>query len=197
MLLSCERAERTPTGVFGSLTASLEWSQEDCARRVAGDPGALRSFGAAIHAAMLAGAMDRVFEMSLQFCNDRIQFGKPLGKFQAIQHQLSVMAEQVAACGIAAESAFQSKGRSPHPLAAAIAKARCSEAAAFVANVGHALHGAIGVTAEYDLQLLTRRLHEWRVAHGSETHWHAYIGAQVLASGGSMSDFVREVWEQP
>jgi hypothetical protein len=53
------------------------------------------------------------------------------------------------------------------------------------------------VTAEYDLQLLTRRLHEWRVAHGSETHWHAYIGAQVLASGGSMSDFVREVWEQP
>jgi alkylation response protein AidB-like acyl-CoA dehydrogenase len=74
-----------------------------------------------------------------------------------------------------------------------MAKSRTSEAAVLVASIAHALHGAIGITEEYDLQLLTRRLHEWRIAHGSEAHWNAWIGHSVLASNRSIADFVRSV----
>jgi hypothetical protein len=59
--------------------------------------------------------------------------------------------------------------------------------------MAHALHGAIGIAEEYDLQLLTRRLHEWSMAHGSEAHWNAWIGNSVLASDASIADFVRSV----
>jgi alkylation response protein AidB-like acyl-CoA dehydrogenase len=63
-----------------------------------------------------------------------------------------------------------------------------------VASIAHAVHGAIGVTEEYDLQLFTRRLHEWRMAHGSEAHWNPIIGRSMLASGvPTMTDFVRSI----
>jgi alkylation response protein AidB-like acyl-CoA dehydrogenase len=137
--------------------------------------------------------MTRVFEMTLQYCNDRVQFGKTLGKFQAVQHQLSVMAEHVAAASMAAEAAFRTDAAAPSLLAAAMAKSRTSEAAVLVASIAHALHGAIGVAEEYDLQLLTRRLHEWRMAHGSEAHWNVLIGQRVLAADSSIADFVRAV----
>ena len=48
--------------------------------------------------------------------------------------------------------------------------------------IAHAVHGAIGVTAEYDLQLYTRRLQEWRGDFGSQAYWHAQLGAALLAS---------------
>jgi alkylation response protein AidB-like acyl-CoA dehydrogenase len=153
----------------------------------------LPAFAAALYAALLSGAMTRVFEMTLQYCNDRVQFGKTLGKFQAVQHQLSVMAEHVAAASMAAEAAFHADAAAPSPLVAAMAKSRTSEAAVLVASIAHALHGAIGIAEEYDLQLLTRRLHEWRIAHGSEAHWNVLIGNSVLGADVSIVDFVRSV----
>lgn len=191
VVLSCARAARSPSGIAHSQLATLAWSDPSAAEPVAGDAAALAPFAAAVHAALLAGALTRVFEMTLQYCNERSQFGKSLGKFQAVQHQLSVMAEQVAAASIAAEAAFQTDGRTPRLLPAAMAKARTSEAAPGVANTAHALHGAIGVTEEYDLQLLTRRLHEWRLAHGGESHWHRIVGEQVLAANTTLAEFVR------
>ncbi|WP_262334980.1 acyl-CoA dehydrogenase family protein, partial [Bordetella pertussis] len=71
------------------------------------------------------------------------------------------------------------------------AKARASEAAALAANTAHAVHGAIGVTEEYDLQLYTRRLHGWRLAHGSEAYWHQVVGAALMGSGDGAVQFVR------
>lgn len=191
MLLSCADARRLPTGIASSQAATLVWPDDRGAERLAGEATALRPLAAALYAAMLAGAMTRVFDMTLQYCNERSQFGRTLGKFQSIQHQLAVMAELVAATGIAAESAFQAPTRVPRLLPAAIAKARASEAAPEIANTAHALHGAIGVTEEYDLQLLTRRLHEMRIAHGAESHWNRIVGEQVLAGSGTLADFVR------
>jgi alkylation response protein AidB-like acyl-CoA dehydrogenase len=179
--------------VHGSLAANLRCPDARGATHVPGAGPLLPTFAAALHAALLSGAMTRVFEMTLQYCNDRIQFGKTLGKFQAVQHQLSVMAEHVAAASIAAEAAFRTDAATPSLLAAAMAKSRTSEAAVLVASMAHALHGAIGIAEEYDLQLLTRRLHEWRMAHGSEAHWNALIGHSVLASDTSIADFVRSV----
>lgn len=191
VLLSCADARRLPTGIAHSQSATLVWSDHGGAERLAGDAAALAPLAAAVYAAMLAGAMTRVFDMTLQYCNERSQFGRTLGKFQALQHQLAVMAELVAAAGIAAETAFQAESRVPRLLPAAMAKSRASEAAPEVANIAHALHGAIGVTEEYDLQLLTRRLHEMRIAHGAESHWNRIVGEQVLAGSGTLADFVR------
>jgi alkylation response protein AidB-like acyl-CoA dehydrogenase len=214
LLLDAARAQRISTGVTGSLTASFEWGGDGV---LAQGPESLQvaveSWAAAIHAGLIAGALGRVFEMTLAHCNVREQFGRPLGRFQAVQHQLAVMAEQVAAASIAAEAAFQvihaatrtqadevqdqpqgegaAAAPGPGTWPAALAKARASEAAAEVAAIAHALHGAIGITAEYDLQLYTRRLHEWRTAHGSEDHWHRRLGLAVLAQPGPLSGFVQ------
>jgi len=193
LLLPTVSARRQNTGVHLSQTATLSWHNEDGWTRLSGVGAAQPAFAAALYAALISGAMTRVFEMTLEHCNDRVQFGKSLGKFQAVQHQLSVMAEHTAASSIAAEHAFHTDRAVPSLLAAAMAKSRTSEAAALVAGIAHALHGAIAVTEEYDLQLLTRRLHEWRVAHGSEAHWNLLIGHHVLASDMSLVDFVRSV----
>jgi len=193
LLLPAAAARREATGVHGSLGASLCWPNESAATQVPGSGPLLPAFAAALYAALLSGAMTRVFEMTLQYCNDRVQFGKTLGKFQAVQHQLSVMAEHVAAASMAAEAAFHTDAAAPSLLTAAMAKSRTSEAAVLVASIAHALHGAIGVAEEYDLQLLTRRLHEWRIAHGSEAYWNVLIGNRVLAADVSIADFVRSV----
>ena len=193
MLLSSADAKRLPTGIPNSPCATLLWPSDCRMEPLPGDASALAPLAAAIYSAVLSGAMTRVFEMTLQFCNERSQFGRTLGKFQAIQQQLAVMAEIVAGTAIASEAAFQSGGRVPRLLPAAMAKARASEAAPNVANTAHALHGAIGVTQEYDLQLFTRRLHEMRIAHGSESHWNRVIGEQVLTYGGTLAEFVRSV----
>lgn len=193
LLLPCAAAQRQGTGVQHHLTATLTWPDAGSAICAPRGGKMLAAFGAALHAALLSGAMNRVFDMTLQYCNDRVQFGKSLGKFQAVQHQLSVMAEHTAAASIAAEAAFQGADKTPSLLASAMAKSRTSEAAVLVAATAHALHGAIGVTEEYDLQLLTRRLHEWRMAHGSEAYWNTLVGQHVLASDLSLSDFVRTI----
>jgi len=193
LLLEAANATRTPSGVHASLQAMLEWNDPRRVTLHGTDGEGFEVLGAALHAALLTGAMQRTFDLTLAYCNDRVQFGRSIGKFQAVQHQLSVMAEHVVASSLAAEAAFTSGPRVPALFAAAAAKTRASEAAPLVANAAHALHGAIGITEEYDLQLLTRRLHEWRMAHGSELHWSGVLGDAVLTSGKRLSDFVREI----
>ena len=136
----------------------------------------------------------RVLVIALDHCNTRVQFGRSIGKFRAIQQQLSVMAEHVLAAAITAESAFQLAGRAPSPLAAASAKSRASEAAALVAATAHAGHRAIGMTDECELGVLTRRLHEWRLSYGAGHYRNQIIGAQLLASASSAVDFARAAW---
>lgn len=172
-LLHRDAAGVAPTGVHGDLTVSVAGTP---ASAFALPPGTLRTIGAALHAAQMAGAIARVFDLTLQYANDRVQFGRPVGKFQAIQHQISVMAEHVAATRMAAQIAFSGDGRTPQRMHAAIAKFGASDAVATVTAMAHAVHGAIGITAEYDLQLYTRRLHAWRVADGSEQYWAREIG---------------------
>lgn len=87
----------------------------------------------------LAGATDAVAQMCLDYCNDRAQFGRPLSNFQAIQHQLAILATR-----------------------------SCAEAATAAASIAHQAHGAIGYSQEYPLHLLTRRLWSWRDENGSE-----------------------------
>ena len=140
-------------------------------------------------AAAISGAADRVLDMTAEYAGPRVQFGKPIGRQQAIQQQLAVMAEDCVAVRLAVELA--AAGEQLDPLRVAAAKALASAAAPRIANTEHAVHGAIGISAEYDLQLYTRRLHEWRLAGGAETHWNRALGEAVLQSPLDALGFVR------
>lgn len=146
---------------------------------------------AVVLAAVIAGAADRVLGMTVDYAGQRVQFGKPIGRQQAVQQQLAVMAEQVVAMRLAVELAASGAGwRSA--ARAAVAKTVASLYAPAIANTAHAVHGAIGISAEHDLQLYTRRLHEWRLEDGSETLWARRMGRELLESHESALDWMRQ-----
>lgn len=171
---------------------ALYWPRRDDDDQVA--PPDWRATGAALTAALIAGAMERVADMTLAHANTRVQFGKPIGRQQAVQHQISVLAEEAAAARTAAAIGLSPAPGSAwrvNPLRAAVAKARASEAVVSVAAIAHAVHGAIGISAECDLQLFTRRLHEWRAHYGSEGHWNTQVGRALLADARSSLRFIQ------
>ena len=139
---------------------------------------------------MIAGASDKLLTMTVAYANDRVQFGKPIGRQQAVQQQLAVMAEKAIACRIAAQIGCAA-GLDPSVFAAATAKQVTSAAAPVIANIAHAVHGAIAISAEYNVQLYSRRLHEWRLADGSEVYWARILGSARLARADMPSvDFI-------
>ena len=156
---------------------------ETMAVRAVGEvsPELKRRIGAVTTAAAISGAADRVLAMTIDYANQRIQFGKPIAKQQAVQQQLAVMAEQVVMARIAAQIGC-SHGLTPPLEIVAIAKQGASRAAVQIAAIAHAVHGAIGISEAYDLCLYTRHLNEWRTAHGSEGYWAEQLGRARLAS---------------
>ena len=139
-------------------------------------------------ALLLAGAAGRALGQSVQYAGERVQFGRPIAKFQAVQQQLALAAGEVAAGRAAAEAAVRIAASSDFAgqdagLAVAVAKARTGEAAGAVARIAHQIHGAIGFTLEHDLRLATTRLWAWRDEDGSDAHWLTEIGRQTLAEG--------------
>lgn len=143
------------------------------------------ALGAMMRASQMAGAIEWVLEASVQYANDRVQFGRPLGKFQAIQQNMAEMAGHAAASGAAALGAFQAadlalEGGIDSTFEIAAAKTRISEAAGVVTSHAHQIHGAIGFTYEHDLHFRTRRLWSWRDEFGSDSYWADWIGGLVL-----------------
>lgn len=158
--------------------------------RASPDAGRRDAAQALLLAAAISGAADTVLAMTARYAGERAQFGKPIGRQQAIQQQLAVMAEQCVAVRLAVELAAGDETW-PGALPAAAAKSVASGAAPRIANTAHGVHGAIGISAEYDLQLYTRRLHEWRLAGGSEGRWNRALGHAVLASDRTALDWTR------
>ena len=152
-------------------------------------PQSTRATAALFRSAALAGALDRTVELSIQYANEREQFGKPIGKFQILQHYLSEMAGESAATGAAVDNAVDvisaHMGMEEAVLASASAKAYAGRAVATVTRLAHQLHGAIGYTDEHRLQFWTRRLWAWRDEFGSESEWAAVLGRAVASSGGA------------
>lgn len=183
-----------PSGVHGSLSATISGGARSSAITEAERPAAgIRSVAAIIRAAQIAGAAHRVLEMTTAYAGERIQFGKPIGKQQAIQQTLAVMAEQSVMARMAAHIGC-AEALAPRIEIAAIAKQVASAAAVEIANIAHAVHGAIGISEEFDLQLYTRRLHEWRMADGSEGFWGPILGRMRLESSESGSvDYIRSI----
>jgi alkylation response protein AidB-like acyl-CoA dehydrogenase len=199
-LLPTAQAQSTPSGGHGTLDADLTWSAEIAESCLLGrfEQPQFRDLLALSLAVLIAGAADRVFEMTLSWANQRQPFGKPIGRFQALQQQISEVAEQVFGARMAAEMACRSVTWQPVAALAALAKAQASQSVPRIVAVAHAVHGAIGVTQEFDLQLYTRRLNEWARAGGGAGYWAEVLGQQVLSANCSALDFVRtELFAEP
>jgi acyl-CoA dehydrogenase len=144
----------------------------------------LRARYALARAVQLAAALEQVLAWTVQYAGERVQFGRPLGRFQAIQMELAEMAGEVTAVTALTDAAVQAVERGENVvLAAAAAKVRAGAAVEVVARLAHQVHGAIGFTQEHKLHHLTRRLWSWRDEAGSELAWSRVLAAGVLADG--------------
>jgi acyl-CoA dehydrogenase len=143
----------------------------------------LIAIGAAIRAQQIAGALTRLTEMTTQYAQDRVQFGRPLGKFQAVQQNLAILAGQTAAASAAADLAAQAVADGLKILPIAAGKARAGEAAGIGAAIAHQVHGAIGFTFEHTLHFVTRRLWSWRDEFGKDSMWQALLGRHMVGAG--------------
>jgi acyl-CoA dehydrogenase len=145
--------------------------------------GAIRLHGAMLRAAQIAGALERALEEAVEHVTVRAQFGRTLSKFQAIQHQLAVLAEQGAAARVAAEHACRRADRGDAAFDIACAKIRACDAAGVGAGIAHQVHGAIGFTYEHVLHFATRRLWSWRREFGTAERWAEELGRQTRRRG--------------
>ncbi len=160
--------------------------------RALGNADVPQALAAGAAAVQIAGAGEALLDMTIAHANQRVQFGKPIARLQAIQHQLAIMSEQVVLARIAGQIGCAS-GFAPDIRKAAIAKQVASAAVPIIAGVAHSVHGAIGITRAFALQRYVRHLHDLRVAHGSETYWARILGADRLGTSTQPSiDFIRD-----
>lgn len=139
--------------------------------------------GAAMRTLQVAGVLESALELAIVHVNERVQFGRPLAKFQAIQQEIARAAGQVAAAGGAADmAALWLAGRTSR-LSLAAARTRLGEAAGIACNILHQMHGAMGFTQEHRLHRFTRSALAWRDEFGSHARWAGEVADAALAAG--------------
>jgi acyl-CoA dehydrogenase len=158
-------------------------------------PDVVTLYGAMLRAAQMAGALETILDLSVQYANERVQFGRPIGQFQVIQQELARLAGLVAAAGSAAEAAARAASEASDTFTGTIgaagdptfeiaaAKVVVGDAAEHAPRIAHQVHGAIGFTYEHRLHFFTRRLWAWRAECGTPDVWAERLGAAVLAAG--------------
>lgn len=142
---------------------------------------------ALLRAAQMAGALEAVLAQAVEWANTRRQFGRAIGKFQAVQQQLAAMAAEVAAASVAAAAAARAadvRGLEGAGFEIACAKVVAGEAATQGAATAHQVFAAIGITEEHGLHHLTRRLWSWREEAGTERAWAEELGRTAIGWGG-------------
>jgi acyl-CoA dehydrogenase len=147
------------------------------------DAQALLLRGALTRVALIAGALERVYDVTVQYTGEREQFGRPLNRFQAVQEHLVHVAQQCALVGTAVDVAGREAERGGGSVEIACAKALAAEAVHVATRAAHQAHGAMGMTQEYALHQVTRRLWSWRREYGDGPYWNARLGRLVAARG--------------
>ena len=146
----------------------------------------LKRAGAVLRAVAMAGALEHVLMQTVEYARTRVQFGKPIASFQAIQQQLAILAGHTAAVDMAATKAMLSwDGTRFEAVQAAVAKIRAGEAVGPSTSIAHQVHGAIGITREHSLHFATRRLWSWRAEYGPETEWAEWLGRRAAKAGAA------------
>lgn len=143
--------------------------------------------GAWARCVQVIGALDAARNLTVAHTSERVQFGRPLSKFQAVQHSLAEMAGEIerarAATDLAVVAAtdfgFDSAATDYAVTVAKVATGRAVEA---VTRIAHQLHGAIGVTVEHRLWRYTMRARSWADDFGTTTHYARRIGRIALTA---------------
>jgi alkylation response protein AidB-like acyl-CoA dehydrogenase len=158
-------ADITLDGATGQLIASGEAAERAIS--------AALTAGAAILAAEQLGLAERCLEMTVAYVKERYQFARPVGSFQAIKHRLAdlwvVVTQARAASRYAA--ACLADGDPDAPVAVALAKAACSDAAVLAAQECVQLHGGIGFTWAHPVHLYLKRAKSSSIGYGT-ADWH-------------------------
>jgi alkylation response protein AidB-like acyl-CoA dehydrogenase len=130
------------------------------------------------HAADAVGAADRLLEMTVQYVQERQQFGRAIGSFQAVKHHCATMALDVECARITVRVAAQtldSADRVARRTQVSSATSFAGEACSRVAGTALQLHGGMGFTWEHDLHLLLRRVKTGELLGGSPRHHRARL----------------------
>jgi acyl-CoA dehydrogenase len=160
---------------------------------------ALHARGALLRAVQIAGALEHALDLACEYAKQRVQFGRKIAQFQAIQQELARCGGEVAAAVAAVLSAAgvverlaeyagveaaQDKDAAHQALlAVATAKIRAADATREVVAITHQVHGAIGVTDEYALHHVTLRALAWREEFGNEVYWSTKLGRAMQEAG--------------
>ncbi|OBH51041.1 acyl-CoA dehydrogenase [Mycobacterium sp. E2479] len=134
-------------------------------------------------AALMAGAVSAVAAMTLRYSGEREQFGRPIGRFQAVQAHLVTIHQQATVVASAIDGAVEAVELGRGGFEIACAKMLADRAARLVTAAAHQTHGAIGMTKEYPLHYLTRRLWAWRDEGGGHHRWADRLGAALVTGG--------------
>ncbi|MEW5812614.1 MAG: acyl-CoA dehydrogenase family protein [Actinomycetota bacterium] len=118
------------------------------------DPG-LADVAAILLAAEQMGAASRCLELTVAYTKDRVQFGRPIGSFQALKHRMADLYVAVESAKAIVDEAVAE----PSPVSAARARLAASEAFSHVAAEAVQMHGGIAITWESDIQLYFKRAH--------------------------------------
>lgn len=148
----------------------------------------LRLKSALVRSIQVCAALDRILELSIEHVASRLQFGRPLAKFQAIQHLVADMAAEAALARAATEAALSAAvtGDWSGPqldFLVAMARSCVGHAASVVVRNAHQVHGAIGTTREHRLHEFTRAALAWRSEFGSVTYWDEQVTDAALRAG--------------
>jgi alkylation response protein AidB-like acyl-CoA dehydrogenase len=140
-------------------------------------------------AAELVGGMQRTLDITVEYAKTRKQFGKPIGMFQAVQHQCADMYLETESSRSAVYYAgWALEENAPDaPVAVSIAKMYASDAGRTVGNRGIQIHGGMGFTWENDLHLYYRRAKASENAFGDATFHRERIASLIIDTPGSVA----------
>jgi len=149
----------------------------------------LRRRGALTRVVLMAGAVGRIRDITVRYTGERQQFGKPIGRFPGVQQHVVSVAQQAAMLEMAADLLCAAAVADPGLTGQAAmfqlpaAKSIASDTATIATAAAHQAHGAMGMTQEYPLHNLTRRLWAWTREYGTGTQAADELGAIVAAMG--------------
>ncbi len=140
----------------------------------------LRQRGACLKAAELLGIGQAALELTLQYAKTRVQFGQPLGSFQAVQHHCANMYRNLEACRLLVYQAATRLGNGQSAERdVAMAKIKASEAVPAITQLAHQIHGAVGYYRNYPLGLYHDRALAAQAAYGTARDYRRRL-AQLL-----------------
>ena len=148
----------------------------------------LRWKSALVRAIQVCAALDTILDISVEHTTSRVQFGRSLSKFQAIQHMIADMASEAALARASTESALAAAiagdwAADNLGFLVAVARSCTGHAASVVVRNAHQALGAIGTTIEHRLHEYTRAALAWRSEYGSVQHWDEMVTRSALGAG--------------